>query len=249
VITLDESQVRVILLDIEGTTTPVNFVYQKLFPYAGQNLEPFLRAHAEESEVRSLIADLHALHDQDEGKGLQPPEWVDDGEGSHLRSCVAYCQWLMAKDSKCTPLKLLQGKIWKEGYANGELHGEVYSDVPVAFERWRRQKKIICIYSSGSVLAQQLLFRSTESGDLTSHISVFFDTRVGAKTEKESYRKIAASFPHPPQHFLFISDAVKEIEAARAAGMQALLCLRDEKADSAHGAAEAIHDFSSVFPD
>jgi len=29
---IDESQIRVILLDIEGTTTPVEFVYQTLSP-------------------------------------------------------------------------------------------------------------------------------------------------------------------------------------------------------------------------
>jgi enolase-phosphatase E1 len=203
----------------------------------------------EDPEVRSLIADLQALHDQDKGKGLQPPEWVDKGENSRLSSSIVYCKWLIAKDNKYTPLKLLQGKIWQAGYANGELHGEVYPDVPVAFERWRRQKKLICIYSSGSVLAQQLLFRSTEPGDLAKYISVFFDTRVGAKTEKQSYSKIAASFPHPPQQFLFISDAMKEIEAAAAAGMRALLCVRDEKADSVPDASEVIHDFSSVFPD
>lgn len=246
---LDESQIRVLLLDIEGTTTPVDFVYRRLFPYAGKKLESFLREHAEDPEVRSLITDLKALHDQDGNKGLKPPEWVDEGDQSRLFSSITYCQWLMAKDSKCTPLKLLQGKIWQAGYAKGELHGEVYPDVPLAFERWRRQKKLICIYSSGSVLAQQLLFRSTEAGDLTAHISVFFDTRVGAKTEKESYTKIAISFPRPPEQFLFISDAPKEIEAARAAGMQALLCVRDEKAGPRSGLADVIHDFCGVFPD
>jgi len=249
VASLDESQVRITLLDIEGTTTPVNFVYKTLFPYASRKLESFLREHAEDSEVRSLIDDLHAQYKRDEGVGLRPPSWVDEGVESRLRSSIAYCQWLIAKDSKCTPLKLLQGKIWQEGYVNGELHGEVYPDVPVAFERWRRLKKMICIYSSGSVLAQQLLFRSTPAGDLTAYISVFFDTRVGAKTESDSYRKIAGSLSHAPQQFLFISDLVKEIEAARAAGMQVLLCVRNENASAVSGAAEVIHDFSVVFPD
>jgi enolase-phosphatase E1 len=249
VASLDGTQIRIILLDIEGTTTPVNFVYQTLFPYATRKLETFLREHAQEPEIAPLIEDLHAQHKVDEGAGLRPPSWVDEGVESRLRSSIAYCQWLIAKDSKCTPLKLLQGKIWQEGYASGELHGEVYPDVPVAFERWRRQKKMICIYSSGSVLAQQLLFRSTPAGDLTAYISVFFDTRVGAKTERESYRKIAGSFSHPPQQFLFISDVVKEIEAARVAGMQVLLCVRDENASAVSATAEVIHDFSVVFPD
>jgi enolase-phosphatase E1 len=246
---LDESQIRVILLDIEGTTTPVSLVDQTLFPYATRMLQAFLLQHAQEPEIVSLIDDLRAQHDLDESNGLKPLEWVDEGVESRLRSSIAYCQWLIAKDSKCTPLKVLQGKIWQEGYQNGELHGEVYPDVPPAFERWRRRKKMICIYSSGSVLAQQLLFRSTPAGDLTAYISVFFDTRVGAKTESESYRKITGSFSHPPQQFLFISDAVKEIEAARAAGMRALWCVRDENASELSGADEVIHNFNVVFPD
>jgi enolase-phosphatase E1 len=162
---------------------------------------------------------------------------------------VAYGQWLIAKDSKCTPLKSLQGKIWRQGYESGELRGEVYPDVPAAFERWKRQKKIICIYSSGSTLAQQLLFRTTPFGDLTPHISQYFDTRLGAKTEAESYHRIAASVGCRPEQILFISDAVKEIEAARSVGMQALLCVREAQAGGGSFPAGVIHDFSAVFPD
>jgi enolase-phosphatase E1 len=128
------------------------------------------------------------------------------------------------------------------------LRGAVFPDVPVAFERWRRQKKIICIYSSGSVLAQQLLFRTTLSGDLTSHITAFFDTRVGAKTEVESYKKIASSLSRPPPQFLFISDATKEVEAARSAGMQTRFCDRDSRA-SLTPTEGVIGSFDNVLPD
>jgi len=246
---LDESQIRVILLDIEGTTTPIDFVYKTLFPYASRKLESFLQERVQDPEIQSLMQDLRAQHDVDERSGLQPPGWMDDSEEAQLSSSVAYGQWLIARDSKCTPLKSLQGKIWQQGFVNGELRGEVYPDVPVAFERWRRQKRIICIYSSGSVLAQQLLFRTTASGDLTSFISAFFDTRVGAKTEQESYKKIAASLSSAAQHFLFISDAVKEIEAAQSAGMRALLCERDLGSASSRGQSEAIHSFDNLLLD
>jgi len=121
--------------------------------------------------------------------------------------------------------------------------------VPGAFKRWRRQGKIIGIYSSGSVLAQQLLFRTTASGDLTSYISAFFDTRVGAKTEKESYKKIADSFSTLPQQVLFISDAAKEIEAAQSVGMQAILCDREGRATSLPTKCDLIRSFDSVLPD
>jgi enolase-phosphatase E1 len=246
---LDESQIRVILLDIEGTTTSIDFVYKTLFPYASRKLESFLREHVQDPEIQCLIQDLCAQHDVDERGGLQPPGWMHDSEEARLRSSVAYGQWLIARDSKCTPLKSLQGKIWQQGFTSGELRGEVFPDVPGAFERWRRQGKIIGIYSSGSVVAQQLLFRTTRSGDLTSFISAFFDTRVGAKNEQESYKKIAASLSSAPQHFLFISDAAKEIEAAQSAGMQALLCERDPGAASSRGQCEAIHSFDNLIPD
>lgn len=244
-----EEQVRVLLLDIEGTTTPADFVYKTLFPHASEKLEKFLREHERNPEVRNAVEELREQQAVDLRNGLEPPAWRNDTEEERLRGCVAYGHWLMERDSKCTPLKLLQGKIWQQGYESGELKGEVYADVPVAFERWKRQKRIICIYSSGSALAQRLLFRSTAYGDLTAHISLYFDTRVGAKAEAESYRRIAESFAYRPERFLFISDAMKEIEAARAAGMRALLCEREEHGAAQPGSEEAIHDFDGVFPD
>jgi len=245
----NEEQVRLLLLDIEGTTTPVDFVYKTLFPYASQKLETFLREHERNPEIRNLMEEMREQQELDLRNGLEPPPWKSDSEEERLRACVAYGLWLIERDSKCTPLKLLEGKIWQRGYECGEIKGEVYADVPAAFERWKRQKRIICIYSSGSALAQRLLFRSTSYGDLTDHISLYFDTRVGAKAEPDSYCRIAGSFAHRPERFLFISDALKEIEAARGAGMRTLLCERLEQSDAAGGRPDAIHDFQGIFPD
>jgi enolase-phosphatase E1 len=244
----EASQVDVILLDIEGTTTPTEFVYRTLFPFASGKLKAFLQEHAHEQEIQELMEDLRAQHELDERSGLRPPSWVGESEQARLHSTAVYGQWLIARDSKCAPLKSLQGKIWQQGYRSGELRGEVFPDVPEAFARWRRQKKFICIYSSGSVLAQQLLFRTTRSGDLTPHISLYFDTRVGAKTEAESYQRIADLFAQPRAQFLFISDAMTEVEAARSAGMHALLCVRDKNIASPAGTDNVIHDFSVVLP-
>jgi enolase-phosphatase E1 len=154
----------------------------------------------------------------------------------------------MANDSKCNALKSLQGKIWQEGYSSGELHGQVYDDVPPAFERWRLQKREICIYSSGSVLAQQLLFSSIASGDLTPQIAAFFDTSVGAKMQTGSYRKIAESLARNPCDLLFISDTEKEVKAAHEAGMQAILCSRDVRASQSRETKMIIHSFDEIFP-
>ncbi|HET7151633.1 MAG TPA: acireductone synthase, partial [Candidatus Acidoferrum sp.] len=200
-------------------------------------------------EIRALIHDLHAQHNADERNGLRPPSWRDASEEERVRSSAAYGQWLIARDNKCTPLKTLQGKIWQQGYASGELKGEVYPDVPVAFERWKRRAKEICIYSSGSALAQRLLFGTVATGDLTPYIAAFFDTQVGAKGDAKSYWKIAAAVSCEPRQMLFLSDAIKEIEAARAAGMQALLCERDARPTTQSGEDKVIHDFNSIFPD
>jgi enolase-phosphatase E1 len=242
-----------LLLDVEGTTTPIDFVYKTLFPYASRKVEPFLREHSGEAEIESLIQDLYAQHQADDQhndrQGQRPPAWSDHGsEEDRVCSAVEYVQWLMAKDSKCTPLKALQGKIWQQGFDGGELHGEVYDDVPCAFARWRRQNREICIYSSGSVLAQRLLFRTVASGDLTTHIAGFFDTQTGIKTSPESYRKIAASRGLQPREALFISDAAKEIEAAQAGGMRAVLCDRNPPSAVMLGSADAIHGFDEIFP-
>jgi enolase-phosphatase E1 len=245
-----KSQVRIILLDIEGTTTPVEFVYHTLFPYASRKLESYLREHFYEPEIVSLIQYLQTQHQIDENRGLQPPSWVDmhDDDESRLHSALMYSQWLMTKDRKCTALKSLQGKIWQDGYTNGELHGLVYADVPPAFDRWRQQKREICIYSSGSVLAQQLLFRSVTCGDLTPHIAAFFDTRVGSKMQTESYRKIAESLTCNTCDILFISDTMKEVKAAHEAGMQAILCDRNLNAcQSLEANTVVIHSFDEVF--
>lgn len=140
------------------------------------------------------------------------------------------------------------GKDLGRGIRLGELLGQVYADVPPAFSRWRQQKREICIYSSGSILAQQLLFRSTSYGDLTPQISAFFDTRIGTKTETESYKKIEA-LTHNPHDLLFISDSVKEVRAACDAGMQAIICYCYVQAPQSEEGKTVIHRFDEVFRD
>ena len=240
------NNVRVVLLDIEGTTTPIDFVYKTLFPYASTHVESFLSARLGEPEIRAIVEELKAEHAKDAAATLAPPEWPHDSK-DELRDCVAYVRWLMARDSKCTPLKSLQGAIWQRGFESGELHGEVYPDVPRAFARWQRQGRELAIYSSGSVLAQKLLFGSVLSGDLTQQIRDFFDTGVGVKTAAESYMKIAATMEKAPRELLFLSDAAKEVEAARSAGMLAALCERERS--RVENSADTIATFDEVLPD
>ncbi|HUE42551.1 MAG TPA: acireductone synthase [Candidatus Sulfotelmatobacter sp.] len=238
--------VCVLLLDIEGTTTPIDFVSKTLFPYASRNVESFLAQRFRQPEMAALVRDLKEQQAKDASAGLAPPPWPADSN-DELRASVAYVQWLMARDSKCFSLKTLQGKIWQQGFENGELHGEVYADVPPAFARWRRQGREIAIYSSGSVLAQKLLFGTVPTGDLTREIAAFFDTSVGVKASAESYTRIAAAMAKTPQEFLFLSDAEKEVLAARSVGMFAALC--DRERPPVESSADTITTFDEVLPD
>jgi enolase-phosphatase E1 len=242
----DADSIRAILLDIEGTTTPVNFVFETLFPFARQRLKQFLLEHCDEPSTRGDLEALRAQHRSELEAQLSPPQWADRSQDLQLESATAYALWLMDRDSKCSALKCLQGKIWQEGYRTGELHGEVYPDVAPAFARWSRQGKMICIFSSGSVLAQKLLFRSTSEGDLTAFLCAYFDTTVGPKNAPGSYSQIAKMLALDAPSILFVSDVVKELDAARDAGMQTMLSVRAESAKDIASSHRVIHSFGEV---
>lgn len=206
--------VRAILLDIEGTTTPIAFVHDVLFSYARDHVREFLTTDSAAEDI-ALLREEHAVDESD------APPLTDE-----IESIAAYVEWLIKLDRKSTALKSLQGKIWRQGYQDGSLKSQVFADVAPAFERWRERGLRISIFSSGSVLAQQLLFAHTEAGDLTPFIDSYFDTKIGKKGEAESYRKIAEVMGLAPQEILFISDVVAELHAANEAGMKTILSIR-----------------------
>jgi enolase-phosphatase E1 len=218
--------IRAILLDIEGTTTPIAFVHEVLFAYARSQVRKFLLEHSSSAEVVADLALLREEHAIDVKQNLQPPALVDGSRDADIDSIVAYVNWLIDRDRKSTGLKSLQGKIWKQGYLEGTLKAQVFADVPPALERWRRAGLKISIFSSGSALAQKLLFAHTEAGDLTGFIGNYFDTTIGPKTDVQSYRRIAAALDVVASEVLFISDVVAELDAASGAGMQTLMCVR-----------------------
>ncbi len=213
---LANAGIRAILLDIEGTTTPIAFVHDVLFTYARNHVRDYLTQHA--NELAGDIAQLRHEHANES----EPPLPLTD----ETNSIANYVNWLIDRDRKSTGLKSLQGKIWREGYETGTLKSQIFSDVRPAFERWREAGLGISIFSSGSALAQQLLFAHTEEGDLTPFITAYFDTTVGAKADEESYRRIAEKLNLPPPEILFVSDVVAELAAATGAGMKTRLSLR-----------------------
>ena len=198
-----------LLLDIEGTTTPIAFVTDTLFPYARARLVSFLSREGRADEASAFLAE-------------------------------------MDRDSKSTELKALQGRIWEDGYRSGELTGTVFDDVPRAFARWQSAGTPIAIFSSGSVLAQQWLFRRSSAGDLTPFISQYFDTEVGPKRDPASYARIAATVALPPSSITFVSDVVAELDAARAAGMQTIMSLRPGNHPQPPHDHRVVHSFDEI---
>ena len=218
--------IQAILLDIEGVTTPVAFVFEVLFPYARRHLRRFVEQHSTSTEYEPLFNRLRDEHATDQRAGEAVPAWADAPLSARIASIFRYLEWQMDRDRKSTVLKELQGRIWAEGYARGELVGQVFPDVPVALARWRSQRMPVGIFSSGSVLGQQLLFRHSSAGDLSGFLQWHFDTTVGAKTDVESYRRIAGAMKMAPGAVLFVSDVTGELAAARAAGMGTVISLR-----------------------
>lgn len=229
---------KAILLDIEGTTTPIDFVHKVLFPFAKERIGKYVEQHFDElsSEIAQLFDE--SSHDATYTVPVDPNE---------PGSVAAYLEHLIDHDRKSTPLKSIQGNIWKEGYESGDLKSIVYDDVPVAFERWIDDGKTIAIYSSGSVLAQKLLFGYTNSGDLTRFISANFDTNIGHKRDPESYRKIAESLSVDASETTFLSDIPEELTAAIEAGLAALLVVRPGNAEHpATGQFRSITSFDQI---
>jgi len=192
---------KVILLDIEGTTTSIAYVADILFPYARARIPAWVPAHRDE-----IAATLSTM----------PP-------GDPVATLLAW----MDVDAKETALKHIQGRIWREGYEAGELKAHVYPDTPEALKRWTEAGIKICIYSSGSIEAQKLIFGHSEAGDLTRYLSGYFDTTTGPKREAGSYARIAVALKLDPADILFVSDVAAETDAAKSAGLRALLIDRD----------------------
>lgn len=239
--------VRAIVLDIEGTTTSIAFVYEVLFPYARANVERFLREHWDAPEVQADVRALEALCTADLSAGLAaPPILADENSELRIASVVANLLWQMELDRKSTALKSIQGKIWAGGYARGEIQGHVYPDVPASLMRWKDSGLTVAIYSSGSIEAQRLIFGHTVFGSLLPNIAQHFDTTTGPKTSATSYETISAALGLSSAEVVFCTDVVAEADAAAAAGMTPVVLLRPgNKPQPAH-AYRAERDFLNL---
>ncbi len=200
--------IRFILLDIEGTTTDINFVHQTLFPYSAQHLPQYVRERQSDESVQNCLLQVANTIREEEGRAIDTEE-----------SIQTLLHWIQA-DRKHTALKALQGMVWQAGYETGAYQAHVYPDVMPSLIQWQQQGIMIGIYSSGSVFAQKLLFRHTVAGDLTLFFTHYFDTNVGGKREKHSYERIVEALQQPASEVLFLSDVEEELDAAHSAGLQ-----------------------------
>ena len=250
------SAIQHVLLDIEGTTCPVSFVSDVLFPYAREQLLPYLKQNHEKPAIRSLLAEVHAAWKNDStpeamslAKSLKredqhPPSSQQQGL-SPEEACV-YLHWLIQQDRKLTALKDLQGLIWEEGYLNNKLIAPLFADVPPALKKWHEKGIGLAVYSSGSIMAQRLLYAHTNAGDLSSLFSHWFDTRTGAKTQPESYAMIATLLQAKPEDVVFISDSPAELAAARSAQMVTIFSHRPGNSEQQAEGYPSIETFASL---
>jgi enolase-phosphatase E1 len=226
---------RAVVTDIEGTTSAISFVRDVLFPYADAHLDGYVAAHRNEPAVANAMREAAV--------GAGEPDADDARVLAHLHAWIA-------EDRKATPLKTLQGLIWHEGYTQTGLLGHVYPDVPPVLAAWHAAGIELYVYSSGSIVAQKVLFAHTFAGDLTPLFAGYFDTTIGAKREAASYAAIAAQTGFRPPEMLFLSDIEEELDAARAAGLQTARLLRP--ADTPPGATTthpAYVDFGALSAD
>lgn len=216
---------KAVLLDIEGTISSLPYVVNTFYPFTARHLAAFLEKRGAEPAVADAIAETRALA----GPGVDPQD--------------ALQQWI-AEDRKAPPLKFLQGLVWEDGYASGELKGHIYPDALEVLSAWHKQGIPLHIFSSGSVQCQVQFYEHSPHGDLRFLFSRHFDTGVGAKIEARSYLRIAEQLDLPPSDILFFSDNPKELEAASSVGVAVVQVLREDTQPD--GRFASIHSFHDV---
>lgn len=204
-----------ILTDIEGTTSSISFVAEKLFPYFRNNILD-LGEMTDNPIVKEAFEQTIQLAKSEDGETISTEQEIID----------KLYEWSV-EDRKITPLKTLQGVLWDKGYRDGVLQGHVYPEVAANLKKWKEQGIGLGVFSSGSVPAQKLIFGYSISGDLTPYFSNYFDTNTGGKREAETYSKIAKILQLEASEILFLSDIVEELEAADSNGFQTIQLARE----------------------
>jgi enolase-phosphatase E1 len=216
--------VSAIVTDIEGAAGPLSFLNETLIPYARERLGGFIAAHAEDEEIEEALEEAGRLM---------------GGFDLKVGEAEALLQRWMKQSRKASPLKIIQGKIWKEGYEAGAFKAELYPDVAESLKAWKAAGVRLYTFSSSSELAQKL-WLSSAGGDLEGLFEGFFDTRVGQKIEEESYKTIAEELALPPSEILVLSESEDELDAAKAVGFATTRIAREGGSGGNHPVASDL---------
>uniref|UniRef100_A0A8D2IKI3 Enolase-phosphatase E1 n=1 Tax=Urocitellus parryii TaxID=9999 RepID=A0A8D2IKI3_UROPR len=243
------AEVTVILLDIEGTTTPIAFVKVR------ENVKEYLQTHWEEEECQQDVNLLRKQAEEDAHVDGAIPIPAASGNGVDelqqiIQAVVDNVCWQMSLDRKTTALKQLQGHMWRAAFTAGHMKAEFFEDVVPAVRKWREDGMKVYIYSSGSVEAQKLLFGHSTEGNILELFDGHFDTKIGHKVESESYKKIANSIGCSTNNILFLTDITLEASAAEEAGVHVAVVVRPGNAgltDDEKTSYSLITSFSELY--
>ncbi|EOA88604.1 uncharacterized protein SETTUDRAFT_149312 [Exserohilum turcica Et28A] len=187
--------------------------------------------HARWSQAEVIVLDIgklarHAWADADFQTLIAsfPPDCRQNPD-----ALLAHVQDLTRRDIKAVYLKQLQGHLWTTGFRDGHLKTPLFEDVVPTLEAWKTAGKTLVIFSSGSVQAQLQFFSYVSDGptstrDIKPLFSAHYDTvNAGPKLQEASYHKICSDLGKHSDQVVFLTDNVKEAEAATLAHVYAVV--------------------------
>lgn len=202
---------RAVVLDIEGTTSPLASVRQALYQYFRRHLDSWLAA-----------GDVHSLEVAEQTRRRAGDDGLDVTAVARLLH-----RWL-DEDVKSDLLKEAQGHVCHIGFSSGELQGVFFPDVRPALRAWTEAGLSVHVYSSGSELNQRDWFEYAAGGSLSNYIGQYFDlSSAGPKTSAESYRTISRRLDVAGADIVFLTDSEVELDAASRAGWRVIGVARE----------------------
>ncbi|KAF5177841.1 Enolase-phosphatase e1 [Thalictrum thalictroides] len=187
---------RYILLDIEGTTTPISFVTDVLFPYARNNARKHLSATYDTEETKTDIKLLRAQVEDDLKQGVIgaiPIPTEDAGKEEMISSLVANVEGMIKADRKITALKQLQVYIYSSGSIEAQkliFGNSNYGDL----------RKFLCGF-----------FDTTIGNKKEARSYLEISQSLGVNS---------------PAEILFFTDVYQEAIAAKEAGLEVIISVR-----------------------
>ncbi|XP_013397492.2 enolase-phosphatase E1 [Lingula anatina] len=223
--------VKVLLLDVEGTTSPISFMKNEVNQYVTENIQEYLTKNWESEELQNVITSLREQAQQDKEAGTEGVVEVkaaDDPQEEVIASITENLKWQMSQEKATTAACQLQSQILREAFKMEKMKGKLFDDVVPALKEVATDSRQVYLFSTTSMDVQKLLFTYSAQGDNSKCLSGFFDSKVGAKTEMESYKNIINDIGVKPEETLYVTDMPAEAQAAGKAGIGVFLLNRPE---------------------